>query len=87
MILDALAVAALVALGVWVFSGLLLRLAGLVAIVAGLGATALGGGVTGLLVAGVGAAFWLLGHRICLARNGFHRSTLAAFLIGRTRRG
>jgi hypothetical protein len=61
MILDALAVAALVALGVWVFSGLILRLAGLLAIVAGLGATALGG-------------------------NGLHRSPLAAFLIGRTRR-
>ncbi|MBS1887572.1 MAG: hypothetical protein JSU06_10325 [Actinobacteria bacterium] len=82
MILEALAVLALAAVGVYALGGLLLRMAGLLTILAGLGATALGGGATGLLVAALGIPLWLLGRWVYGARHGAYRSPLAGLLLG-----
>jgi hypothetical protein len=64
----------------WLLGGFLLRLGGLVLVFAGSIGLAVSANADGVLIAGVGAFVWLLGHGQYALRHGVWKSRLAGWL-------
>jgi hypothetical protein len=77
----------LICLGLWLFGGLALRVAGALSLAAGLLLAASTGSSTAALIAVVGWFAWLAGHWLFAVRNHYYRSPLArrVFLIAMPR--
>ncbi|MGD9733988.1 MAG: hypothetical protein AB7V58_00010 [Solirubrobacterales bacterium] len=78
--MTAIGIAALVLLLGWVFGGFMLRLSGLLLVFAGLLGLALSANADGILIAGIGALLWLLGHGHYSLRHGIWKSRIAGSL-------
>ena len=76
-VLSISAIGVLIALGVWVLGGLLLRIGGLVLFAAGLLNTVDAGSPWAALLAVFGAVVWLAGHWLFAARHHYYSSPLA----------
>jgi hypothetical protein len=70
------------ALGLWFFSGVVLRLGGLLIFITGVVGVA-GGNAGGILVATLGALGWLAGHWHYALRHQEYKSPLARHLFSR----
>jgi hypothetical protein len=77
MIIMALALMMLGLLGLWLFGGFVLRLAGLLLILAGGVGVAIDGDASGILVAAIGVLLWLAGHWHYALRHQEYKSPLA----------
>jgi len=78
--MTAIGIAALVMLLGWVFGDVVLRLGGLLLVLAGLLGMALSANANAVLIAGIGAFLWLLGHGRYALRHGQWKSRLAGSL-------
>jgi hypothetical protein len=78
MILSAIGVALLVAIGFWVFGGFALRLGGALLVVAGAVGLAAAGDANGLLLIALGSLAWWTGHVHYRLRRGAWKSALAS---------
>jgi len=76
-LLSALATGVLIALGVWLMGGLVLRVGGLILAATGLLSTAMTGAPTAALMTAVGALAWLAGQWVYGARHHYFASPLA----------
>jgi hypothetical protein len=76
-LLSVLASGVLIALGVWLLGGAVLRLGGTLLAVGGLFATATTGSLSAALVAVLGALAWLAGHWLFALRHHYFVSPLA----------
>ncbi len=76
-VLSFAATGVLVALGVWVLGGLVLRIGGTLLIVGGLLSTAATGSPSSALLTVVGALAWLAGHWLYAVRHHYYSSPLA----------
>jgi len=76
-VLSITAIGVLVALGVWMLGGLLLRITGLLLCAAGLLNTAVAGSPWTALLAVFGAVVWLAGHWLFALRHHYYASPLA----------
>ncbi len=83
MILMALGLTMLSLLGLWLFGGFVLRLAGLLLVLAGGVGVAIGGDASGILFAAIGALLWLAGHWHYALRHREYKSPLARHLFCR----
>lgn len=78
--MTAIGIAALALLLGWAFGGLVLRLGGLLLVFAGVLGMALSANANGILIAGIGALLWLLGHGHYALRRGAWKSRVAGSL-------
>ena len=76
-VLSFAATGVLIALGVWVLGGLVLRIGGVLLIAGGLLSTAATGSLTSALLTVVGALAWLAGHWLYAMRYHYYSSPLA----------
>jgi hypothetical protein len=76
-LLSLLATGVLIALGLWLFGSIVLRVSGLVLAVGGLLSTATTGSLAMVLATILGALAWLAGHWLFAFRNHYFCSSLA----------
>lgn len=76
-LLSLLATGTLVALGIWLLGGIVLRVGGILLVAGGLLSTAATGSVAAVLATLIGGLAWLAGHWLFAARHHFFSSPLA----------
>jgi len=76
-LLSWLATGVLVALGIWLLGGIVLRVGGVLLVAGGLLSTAATGSVSAALATLIGGLAWLAGHWLFAARHHFFSSPLA----------
>jgi len=80
--------AAIIAIGLWLFGGVVLRVGGAASLTVGLLLAADTGSASAAIIAVLGALAWLAGHWLFAVRNHSYRSPLArrVFLVAMPRR-
>jgi len=69
--------------GIWIFGGLLARLAGALLVAAGSAGLASTGDADGFFIVAFGAGLWLVGHLLYRIRRGVWKSALAERVLQR----